>query len=444
MLQQVRQLIQSQDLIRSNQKVLVAVSGGIDSMVMLHLLHMLGFDLTIAHCNFSLRGEESEADEAFVQNTAGEMGIRFLLKRFDTQLFAQEKRLSIQMAARELRYAWFEELIANQGFDSVAVAHHRDDQVETFFINLLRGSGIHGLRAMQVKNGHIIRPLLFVSSKEIRQFADQQGIKWRDDSSNSQDKYLRNKIRHQLIPLLEDINAAAPETIAKSTAFINLESQLYDELVTEKLQKIVIDHPDMSVVDKCHFLDNSAGLQLLHEIMRQYGFSSAQTQEVFDCLRTAPGAVFSSESHFLAVGRDQLEIAHKTRVSHQFMPILIEQETAELTQPVNLTFKTYTKPQAFQPDRSGLVAQLDQHKLKFPLQLRAWKTGDRFQPFGMRGTKLLSDYFIDQHYSYFQKQQALLLVDADDEIVWVVGQRIDDRWKVRSATQQVYEVALLR
>ncbi len=443
MLQKVRQIIQSQELISDNQNVLVAVSGGIDSMVMLHVLHQLGYHLTVAHCNFSLRGEESDADAEFVQKKAQEMRINCEVKQFDTQSYASENQLSIQMAARELRYNWFEELLAQHGFDCVAVAHHRDDQVETFFINLLRGSGIHGLRGMQVRNGNVIRPLLFVSSNEILHYAKHHRIAWRDDSSNSQEKYLRNKIRHRLLPLLEEISTNAPEAIAKSTSFLNQESLLYDELLDEKLQKIVTDQTDMIQLDKHQFLSNPTGAQLLHELLIRFGFSASQTRNVFDSLSNMPGAIFSSESHLLSVGRDQLELVLKSKLPQAFTPVLIEENSTGLSAPLNLMFKLYPKPQAFQPDRSCQMAQLDYTKLKFPLRLRTWKTGDRFRPFGMRGSKLLSDYFIDLHYSYFQKQQAFIIVDADDEIVWLVGQRIDDRWKVSSSTKHIYEIALL-
>lgn len=400
----------------NNKKLILALSGGIDSMILSDLLLQAKADFVLAHCNFHLRGEESNGDEQFVRDYAAKHGLTLYVKHFETEAYAKDHGISVEMAARDLRYAWFEDLRQKLGYDYIAVAHHADDQLETFFINLLRGAGIRGLKGMQTVNGHIIRPLLDIPRTEIRQYAEEHHLQWREDHTNAETLFLRNKIRHELLPVIDNISKEGRASILKSISHLASENELYRELVKEKLSTA-----------NCQLL--TANCQLLFEWLRDYGFNTDQVHFIYDALKNGqPGTSFFSPTHRVTVERDGLELT----------PICQQNET-----PLALSYEQIPNDDGFVMDTSAKVAQLDYDKLTFPLQLRRWQTGDRFHPLGMKGSKLLSDFFVDQKMTTRQKEECYVLVTADDTIVWVVGRRIDDRYKVTDKTKTILIVRMM-
>ena len=397
-------------------KYILALSGGIDSMVLANMLLQDKADFVLAHCNFHLRGEESDGDEKFVRDYASQNGLTIYVKHFDTEDYAKGQGISIEMAARELRYAWFEELRQQLNYDYIAVAHHADDQLETFFINLLRGAGIRGLKGMQPVNGHIIRPLLDISREEIRQYAIENGIKWREDHTNAETLYLRNKIRHDLLPVIDGISKEGRSAILKTISHLASENELYRELLKEKLST-------------AHFQRSTSNFQLLFEWLRDYGFNEDQVHFIHEALKNGqPGTAFFSPTHRVTIERDGLELTSICKNND----ISIE-----------ISYQQIVKDENYQIDPSPEVAQLDYDKLTFPLQLRKWQAGDRFHPLGMRGSKLLSDFFVDQKMTTRQKEECYVLTTANDQIVWVVGRRIDDRFKVTDKTKNILMVQMI-
>ena len=452
------------NLIAEGEKIVLALSGGIDSMVLADLLLKAKVEFVAAHCNFHLRGEESDGDEKFVRDYAEKYDIQCFVKYFDTVKYAEENGISIEMAARDLRYAWFEELRQQLGYDKIAVAHHADDQAETFFINLLRGAGLRGLKGMLPQNGVIIRPLLWASREQIRQYAVENQILWREDHTNAESVYLRNKIRNQLLPAFDELKPEARQGLYKSLEYLASENELYRELLKEKLAQIVEQDGDVQRFPYSAFLDcfvprNDAkrlseakapelverpgySFQLLFEWLRNYGFNTDQCRFIFEAMETGVGNKYYSPTHQLVIGRNELqlsEIKQNTDVEVQ-----IEEEEEEIALPIHLRFSKFEKTESFVIDRSADVALLDFDKLHFPLTLRHWRHGDRFHPLGMKGSKLLSDFFVNQKFTEWQKRKVWLLVSADGDILWVVGYRIDDRFKIKKETKTIFECRMVK
>ncbi|MDO5342380.1 MAG: tRNA lysidine(34) synthetase TilS [Bacteroidia bacterium] len=419
-----KQYIENHNLIGKDERVLVALSGGVDSMVLAELMRRSGFDIAFAHCNFHLRGEESDGDERFVRNYAERVGKELFVKHFDTIQYAENHKISVEMAARELRYSWFDELLKNQGFHKLAIAHHADDQIETFFINLLRGSGIKGLKAMQPANGLYVRPLLWASREEIKCFAVENDIQWREDRTNHETVYFRNKIRHELLPVLDGIKSDAREKIHLSVDYLASENQLYRKLIEEKLSHI--EHVDGALhsIKKDELKDN---LQLLFEWVRGFGFSFSQCETIMSVVNSESGKEFYSVDYQLVVENDSIDV----------FPINLHDENPKLVHDI------FVKTPDFKIEKSNPnIAQLDADKIKFPLRLRHWRQGDRFRPLGMHGSKLVSDFFNDLNFSAFQKKTAYILTDTDDRIIWIVGHRIDDDFKITNKTTRICEIFL--
>ena len=462
MLEQFRKYIDDYHLINKGDRILVALSGGVDSMVLAELLRHEGYDIAFAHCNFHLRGKESDEDEQFVREYAKRVGVKLFVKQFDTLDYVENNKVSVEMAARELRYAWFNDLI-NANECLLALAHHADDQIETFFINLLRGSGIKGLKAMQPRNGMYIRPLLWATRAEIRQFAGVNGIQWREDSTNSDTVYLRNKIRHDLMPVFDSIKPEAREKILESVNHLAAENQLYRELLKEKLSQIETVDGILHSISKRHFDRSSTeeraerrnllqlesfyiagdssiplrytrndgdGRQLLFEWIRQFGFSYYQCESIFVALDGKPGKEFYSTEYQLVIEKETIDI----------FPIDPNRTTHALSQQVTThPVRTRHALSLLIKDNPN-IAQLDYDTLKLPLKTRTWQQGDRFHPLGMRGTKLVSDFFNDNNFTTFQKKTTPILVDSYDQIVWIVGHRIDDRFKITEKTKTICQI----
>jgi tRNA(Ile)-lysidine synthase len=460
MLKQFQLYINRYNLIAEGDRLVLALSGGIDSMVLANLLLKAKVEFVAAHCNFHLRGEESDGDEQFVREYAERNAIQCFVKHFDTEQYAVEQGISIEMAARDLRYAWFEELRQQLGYDKIAVAHHADDQAETFFINLLRGAGLRGLKGMQPKNGVIIRPMLWASREQVHQYAIDNQINWREDHTNAEIVYLRNKIRNQLLPVFDELHPEARQGLYKSLEHLASENELYRELLKEKLSQIVEEQEAVSVIARRNdeaiqinksfhvSLDCFAALamtqreQLLFEWLRQYGFNTDQCRFIFEAIESGIGNHYYSPTHQLVIGRNELQLSEIKSVEDEEIQIGIGEE--EFFSPIHLRFSRFEKTVDFIIDKSAEVAQLDFDKIQFPLTMRHWRHGDRFHPLGMKGSKLLSDFFVDQKFTEWQKRNAWLLVSADGEILWAVEYRIDDRFKIDKDTKTIFECRMVR
>lgn len=441
-------------MIAEGEKVILALSGGIDSMVLADLLLKTKVDFVAAHCNFHLRGEESDGDEKFVRDYAERNGIQCYVKHFDTEKYAAERGVSIEMAARDLRYAWFEQMRQQLGYDKVAVAHHADDQAETFFINLLRGAGLNGLKGMKPQNGVVIRPLLWASREQIRQYAVESQITWHEDHTNAESVYLRNKIRNQLLPTFDELHPEARQGLYKSLEHLSAENELYRALLKEKLAQIVeLDGdvqrlpfsklvkakvPEPAIPEATRRVERPTySFQLLFEWLRQYGFNTDQCHFIYDAIGTGVGNQYCSATHRLVIGRDELQLSEIKEKKDDEIQIGIGEE--EILSPFHLCFSKLERTAEFIIDKSPEVAQLDADKIQFPLILRHWRHGDRFHPLGMKDSKLLSDFFVDQKFTEYQKQNVWLLVSAGGDILWVVGYRLDDRFKIVDDTKTVFE-----
>ena len=436
MIDQFQAYINRYNLLTEGDKVILALSGGIDSMVLADLLLKAKVEFVAAHCNFHLRGEESDGDEQFVRDYAERNGIQCFVKHFETEKYAAEQSISIEMAARDLRYAWFEQLRQQLGYDKIAVAHHADDQAETFFINLLRGAGLNGLKGMKPQNGMIIRPLLWASREQIRKYAVENQILWREDHTNAESVYLRNKIRNQLLPAFDELHAEARQGLYKSLEHLAAENELYRELLQEKLGQIIEYNGDIQRIPYSAFLIQHSSFQLLFEWLRQYGFNTDQCHFIYDAHGSSVGNQYCSPTHCVVIGRNELQLSEiKTKTDDE---IQIEVGEEEILSPVHLRFSRFEKNADFIIDKSSEVAQLDFDKIQFPLTLRHWHHGDRFHPLGMKGSKLLSDFFVDQKFTEWQKRNVWLLVSADGDILWVVGYRIDERYKVSISTKTIF------
>lgn len=452
MLDQFNVYINRYNLIAEGDKLILALSGGIDSMVLADLLLKSKVDFVVAHCNFHLRGEESDGDEKFVREFTERNGIQCYVKQFDTEQYAAAQGVSIEMAARDLRYAWFEELRQQLGFNKIVVAHHADDQAETFFINLLRGAGLNGLKGMKPQNGTIIRPLLWASREQIHQYALENQIQWREDHTNAESIYLRNKIRNQLLSAFDELHPDARQGLYKSLEHLSSENELYRELLKEKLLQIVKQDGEVQsaqkvafakvaesvVAEHCRSIEGpTLTFQLLFEWLRQYGFNTDQCHFIFESIKDGVGNKYFSPTHQLVIGRNELLLSEiKSETNEE---IQIEMGEEEITSPIYLRFSRYERTSGFVIDKSPSVAMLDADKIHFPLTLRHWRYGDRFHPLGMKGSKLLSDFFVDQKFTELQKHSAFLLVSADNQIVWVVGHRVDNRFKIEKGTQTIIE-----
>ncbi|HEY0031245.1 MAG TPA: tRNA lysidine(34) synthetase TilS [Bacteroidia bacterium] len=420
-------------------KVLLTVSGGIDSVVMCALFHKAGLSFGIAHCNFQLRGEESEADELLTEELAEKYGVQFHSISFDTSAVAKKNKLSIQAAARQLRYQWFEEIREQYKYKAIATAHHQDDSVETFFINLVRGTGISGLHGILPKQGKIIRPMLFTTKKAIEAYAKKNKIKYREDSSNASDKYARNKIRHHLIPVLKELNPNLEQTIQEDIQRLHETEIIYKkEIDRERSQLLKETKGGITIsIEKLKKLNPLSAY--LYEFLKTYHFNGSHVKDVIHSLNGISGKQFFSETHRLIKDRRELiiePINRKEEAKEGKKVLISENSKAIIVDGKKIIFHS-VKAEKHQVKKSNTCANLDFDLLTFPLEIRKWKTGDAFYPLGMRGKKKLSDFFIDRKFSLDRKENIWLLTSAG-KIVWVIGERIDDRFKITDKTSKIY------
>lgn len=429
MLEKLNHFIRGNKLFNKKRRILVAVSGGMDSVVLCRLLHEAGYKTGIAHCNFNLRGKESDGDEKFVIKLAGSLNIPLYLARFSTLKYAEEKGVSVQMAARELRYFWFEKIRIENRFDYIATAHHQDDETETFFINLIRGTGIAGLHGIKAKAGKIVRPLLFAGKKDIEEYVEKNKIKFREDSSNLSEKYLRNRIRLKLIPLLKEMNPDIEKTLKRDIGRLRQTEDILKNIIEEKKQEIIKQDAGIIKLDiaKLQAL-NHTGL-FLFEFLKQYNFTGDIIDMIAAGLNATTGKLFYSSTHRLVKDREYLLLspvaADKTEQTYY-----IGEGDKELKTPVHLKFRTVSISENIEISKEKNTGMFDYSKLHFPLTVRKWKKGDYFYPFGMKGKKKLSDFFTDLKLSLNDKENTWLLCSGND-IIWVIGYRTDNRYRVK-------------
>ncbi|MDR1345043.1 MAG: tRNA lysidine(34) synthetase TilS [Tannerellaceae bacterium] len=437
MLSIVSTYIHKYHLLSGEKPVIVGLSGGKDSVTLLAILVQLGYRCIAAHCNFHLRDEESDRDEVFARDFANTLGVPFRKTDFDTIRYASETHISIEMAARELRYRWFEELRLQSDAQSIAVAHHRDDNVETLLMNLVRGSGIRGLKGMRPKNGFVVRPLLSAGRDEIEAWITSEQLPYVTDSSNQSDIYVRNFIRLRVLPLLESINPSVKEAIARTSGHLSAAEIIYQSVV-DKAKTAVMENNRLSIAE---LLQMPSPETILYELLSPFHFTRMVTEDIFAALHKESGKIFYSPTHRLVKDRNTLLISPLEEANAR--SYTIDNEEGVWHGPINLSFTKTVAGESFHPSENKSTASFDYDKLKFPLTLRKWRYGDRFIPFGMKGHKKLSDYFTDHKYSIADKEQAWLLCSEED-IIWIAGEQIAGRFGVDKTTKYILSVNIFQ
>ncbi len=415
------------------KKLLLATSGGIDSMVMLDLFQKLEYKIAIAHCNFQLRGEESFGDQSFIQDYAEANQIPFFTTFFDTENYAKDTKKSIQQAARDLRYDWFYELLQKQDFDYTLTAHHADDNLETFIINLSRGTGLDGLIGIPAVNDKIIRPILPFSRQEIKNYAQENNIKWREDSSNASDKYIRNKIRHDLIPILKEIQPNFIQSFQKTQGYLK-EAQAMVEDASEMIYQLVAKEVNNTIhfdIQKLKELNNYNSY--LYQWLKNYDFTA--WEDIYDLVDAQSGKQVFSNNYRLVKNRSTLILSEQK--ARQETIYFIEKDQKEVNIPLNISICKVTNIS----ESNASIIFVDESRLDYPLSIRKWQEGDYFYPFGMKGKKKLSKFFKDEKLSLLEKENTWLLC-SNNEIVWVIGKRADDRYKVDSNIKNILKITI--
>lgn len=411
----------------------MAVSGGVDSVVLAHLCKNAKINFSIAHCNFNLRGEESDGDEAFLLDLADALDVEVFTESFDTKAYAKDTGISIQMAARELRYNWFYQLSAALNFDYILTAHHINDDLETFLINFIRGTGLEGLTGIKSENDKVIRPLMNFSRKEIEAFAHENKIQWREDSSNASSKYLRNKIRHEIIPLMEEINPQLLNSFSQTQSHLKESYDLMEDyiglLYSEIVSKDVYGYRlKIEVLEK---VPNTRAV--LYQLLKTFGFT--EWNDVYDLLQAQPGKMVYSATHRLIKDREYLILTETPSENTRKDFLIPEGEEIVMLPLGKLSFESVDEIGETGPH----IAYVAKDKLVFPLVLRKWQKGDHFHPFGMKGKKKISDLFKDNKLSLPEKEESWLLCSSN-QIVWVVNQRADGRFAVTDSSPDILKI----
>jgi tRNA(Ile)-lysidine synthase len=426
--------IEKNSLFDRDSNILAAVSGGMDSVVMVRLLKAAGFNFGIAHCNFQLRGDEAVADQQFVKELAAKSGVKFHTVNFDTQKYAAEKKISIQMAARELRYQWFAQVSQQSGYDVVALAHHQNDAIETILLNLTRGTGIAGLHGILPRNGSIVRPLMFLKRDEIQDIVTANNLAYVEDSSNSSAKYARNKIRLEVIPKLKELNPALESTFENNLKhFRDLETLLEQKLAELKKDIFIFHNEEIHLpVEKIKRLHPQN--LLLYGLMQEYGFNEDTVDDIISALDKHSGRVFESPGFMLVLDRDKLILAKKQGQFNKSVSISEDQHEVKFN---NYQLNVLHDDSPLIIKDNPLSVSIDTDMLIYPLTLRYWEEGDHFYPLGMKTRQKLSDFFVHQKIPLHEKSRIPLLVNGNSDIVWIGGYRPDDRYKVSAKTKKV-------
>ena len=419
-------------------RLVVAISGGVDSVVLAHLCKAFHLEFALAHCNFNLRGEESNADEDFVLELAEHLDVEVFIQNFDTQDYAEQHKRSIQMAARELRYDWFYELARQLKFDYILTAHHADDNLETFLINFTRGTGLNGLTGIPVVNDTIVRPLLPFSRDDIETFANEKLIKWREDSSNSSRKYLRNKLRHEVVPILKEINPQLLDSFQSTLENLNDTADIVEESLNAVAKRAITTIDDNGISYKVsEFKKVNNPKAYLFEMFKEYGFT--QWNDIVDLLDAQSGKHVLSNSYRLIKHREHLILTElKSNTIQNVILSSFEVQKGIVETPIGDLIFQDTKA-IDKPNQHEIY--IDKAKLVFPLEMRIWKEGDYFHPLGMNGKKKISKYLKDEKLSLVEKENTWLLT-SNNEVVWVVGKRADNRFRVTETTTNILKIGL--
>jgi tRNA(Ile)-lysidine synthase len=417
------------------KRILIACSGGLDSVVLSRLFKELNYDISLAHCNFSLRGKESDEDENFVILLADKLSIPIFNKKFNTKAYKIKHKLSIQVAARQLRYQWFAEVCAEHSFDYLATAHHLDDDLETFLINLSRGTGLKGLIGIPLINDKIIRPFLNFPRADILQYAKENNCPWREDSSNQTSDYLRNKLRIEVIPRLKEVDHNLLNGFHQTQKYLNDSMALVNDYMTLIKNLVVSETEDGFEIDVLKLQDLPNTNALLYELLAPFGFTA--WDDLSDLLTAQSGKQIFSESHRILKNRKSLLLVENNFVHNKATYTIKESDTG-IDIPINLKIERVDKILGYTPS----IVYLDVQKLSFPLQLRKWREGDSFYPFGMKGKKKLSKFFKDEKLSFIAKEKTWVL-SSGNQIVWIVGMRSDHRFKVENQTKKILKITVL-
>lgn len=434
MLDRLKSYLEENKLCKSGDRVLLAVSGGIDSVVMAHLFREADYNCAIAHCNFQLRGKDSESDEAFVRLLGASLEMPVYVKRFDVEETVKEEGISVQMAARELRYTWFEELLNDYSYDLVATAHNENDSVETFFINLSRGTGIRGLTGISPVNGKIIRPLLFATRKDIIAYAEQKQFKFREDASNLDTKYRRNKIRHDVIPVMEQINPGFTETMSLNMERLTEVFGIYKHAVKLAREELFEEGSSRITIDIGKLSSLSPRRTWFYELFSPFGFTRSQCEGIEQIMDAKPGRRSISTTHQLFKDRDSLILIQSTQESFERYYLDGPDNGSSLPFPMDVEVIDRDELEKIPSDPN--IACLDHDEIQFPLTIRHWLHGDYFYPLGMNQMKKLSDFFVDNKISVPEKESTWILASGK-KIVWIMGHRIDHRFRITEKTTKV-------
>ena len=436
MIRKIKSYIEANHLLIFDKPVIVGFSGGGDSVSLLYILNRLGYKCIAAHCNFQLRGDESDHDEEFCKKFTEKHGIIFEKIDFDTKSYAAEKHISIEMAARELRYNWFEVLREKYEAQAIAVAHHRDDSNETMLLNMVRGTGIRGLCGIRPKSGFIVRPLLCISKDDVTRYLEEHNLPFVTDSSNSSDEHTRNFIRLHLLPMMKEINPSVGTALARTAEHLSDAENIYIHTIEQAkktlIQKTGNEEFCISIAD---ILKQPAPKTILYELINPYGFTRDLSEDIFYSFNGEPGKIFNApDSCFkLLKDRDFLIIYKKSEKSTK--EYVIEGENIESDKlPITLSFRKVKIDNSFVIDKSQSTATFDYDKIKFPLLLRKWQPGDWFIPFGVSGRKKLSDYFSDHKFNILEKEKTWLLCCGED-IIWIIDKRPDNRFRIDKNTK---------
>jgi tRNA(ile)-lysidine synthetase len=442
-LRKIEQFSEQKELMNKNQLYLVALSGGADSVALLLALKKIGYNIEAAHCNFHLRGEESDRDEDFCKKLCHKLDIKLHLAHFDTQTNASLHGISIEMAARNLRYNYFEALLKDINASAVCVAHHKDDSAETLLLNLVRGTGIEGLTGIKSKNNRIVRPFLCVRRNEIVNYLEQQNQLFVTDSSNLVNDVQRNKIRLDVMPLLQTINPLVVEHLNQTGEYIEEAASILNTALEQMQNRVVLlKTEEQTIIDIERLEKEQSSNYLLWYILKNYGFNAAQIKQISCGLKTSVGRVWESATHALTINNNKIIVEPlftcDTKEYH-----LIEEGLYYLKSKLSIEIKQelYSIDNGFSKDPKDVW--IDADKVVFPLSVRLIKEGDRMIPLGMKGSKLISDILTDTKVSYFDRQRQYVLLNNDQQIIWLVGRRIDDRYKITSSTKTVLKIKLL-